>query len=416
MKRYLLLSLIFTSLLSPFHQPAALTSRSLDRDLDPVIMTGAALPDLAGVAFAQLFGYAYQGGLWRQIPLQFDDVVGGKVVAAGNGKLDAVDQIVFMAADAGDQAPIGSWIDDADSQQHPRTEITVTDPTDPAKRGWVYLYRSATLVNTVTGKYVTFDAAQALLTTDRYQLRLPRGRLGPGFLKLNGSDTNIMDRAKMRVQLLGGMLVTEATFDMSAPTLVKSGSVRTILATTFFGGEATRLIAYRAQYQWMSDINLSGYGIRLDWVRFSADFSPAMAGSTYYDQNTPAGVTVDGVPDSVAASPASAWFQISGATGTLIVVTELSAMGGTAATYYKDDAATDGSDTGDLKSYGDAGVRINRPEPRLKASIWEYMLPAGQANVGAQYHAYALQALQAEGQSQQVRSLYLPWLHTSVNP
>jgi hypothetical protein len=88
-------------------QPAAQVApaRTLDRDLDPVIVT--ALPAFNNVALAQLFVYAYQAGTWRQIPLQLDEMQGSKIVASGDGKLGAADQLVFMAADTGDKMSYG---------------------------------------------------------------------------------------------------------------------------------------------------------------------------------------------------------------------------------------------------------------------------------------------------------------------
>ena len=50
-------------------------------------------------------------------------------------------------------------------------EITVTDPLDPARRGWVYVYRSATLIETVTEDYVDAQARLASMEAARDRLR-----------------------------------------------------------------------------------------------------------------------------------------------------------------------------------------------------------------------------------------------------
>ena len=54
-----------------------LAARTLDRDADAVIVTGARLPGFAGAPLNQLFVYAYRGGQWQQIPWQFDEVKNG---------------------------------------------------------------------------------------------------------------------------------------------------------------------------------------------------------------------------------------------------------------------------------------------------------------------------------------------------
>jgi hypothetical protein len=73
-----------------FSAPAGgnLAARTLDRDADPVIVSGASMPGLAGAPLAQLFVYALRGGQWQQIPWQFDENKDGQYVALDNSKLD----------------------------------------------------------------------------------------------------------------------------------------------------------------------------------------------------------------------------------------------------------------------------------------------------------------------------------------
>ena len=159
------------------------------------------MPDFAGVPLAQLFVYKYSGGAWSQIPWQFDEVdaVSGLIVSSDDGLLDAQDQLVFMAADAGDQAPARAWLTDASAATFPRYELQVNDPLDPSQHAWVYVYRSLTLASTIATDYVSYDAAQALLTSDRYKLGQMTDHPAFDRLELNGNAVDILDRTKIRV-------------------------------------------------------------------------------------------------------------------------------------------------------------------------------------------------------------------------
>ena len=370
---------------------AAGTSETLDRTLDPVIVMGAAMPAFAGVPFTQLFVFKYNGGVWSQIPWQFDEVKGGAIVAADNGSLDDPDQLVFMAADVGDQAPPAAWITDSNSTTYPRYELAITDPLTPARKGWVYVYRSATLIPASVGDYVTFDVGQALMMSDRYRLGLFTTYPGFDRLELNGSGVDILDRTKIRLKLqFVSDVKTEQDIPLTGPvTLTRAGHVRVVIS----GGT---LIGYRALYQSVLPVDLTSIPVRPEWGRFSADMSPAAAGSRYFDPNVAAGVIVDGTPDAVPAAPAVDWSQVSGITGTIVRVLNYVGAGGAPSSYYKDDRATDPSDSGDKMSYGDAGVRIDNPNRQFTFENWNYVLPANEPNVGAAYRGYALNPLQVQ--------------------
>lgn len=137
--------------------PAFGQQDDLDRDYEPVIITGNQLTDFITTSTSQLFLYKYTAatGSWEQIPFQFDDVDGsGTYFGEADGLLDANDELAFMAKDMGDRAPNYSWIDDANSRNYHRYEITVTDGTDADKKAWAYLYRSNTLTYTPTTDYI----------------------------------------------------------------------------------------------------------------------------------------------------------------------------------------------------------------------------------------------------------------------
>jgi hypothetical protein len=377
---------------------AGAAPRTLDRNLDPVILTGQKLSSFAQAPLGQLFVYAYQGSAWRQIPWQFDEVQGGKIVASEDNLLDNDDQLVFMAADTGEQAPAAAWIGDASSRQYPRYELAVSDPINPSKQGWVYVYRSATLTCTVTQDYASFDTAQYAVRTSQYVLGLLLRKIGVDRLEMNGSGIDILDRTKIRVAVPGFGTYSEDSDILATPlpTLVKDGPVRVVAALRSNGLEPVHVIGYRALFQYALDLSLP---LSLSSLRISADQTAAASGSTYYDANATAGVTVDGRPDSVPASPATRWFQVSGTTGTAFLTVDYSAAG-TANTYYKDDATVDAADTGDKMSYGDAGVLLTNPGHSVSLTLTGYILPPSQPRVGPTYLAYVQQPLQTQATEQ----------------
>jgi hypothetical protein len=129
----------------------------------------------------------------------------------------------------------------------------------------------------------------------------------------------------------------------------------------------------------------------------------------FYNANTPAGVPIDGNPDVIGATPLSPWWQATGATGTLVEIADASLVGGTQTNYYKDELTIDPDDTGDGKSYGDTGIRVDLPNPTVVYRSALFMLPPGLPNVGAMYAAYFAHPLQITAVAQrELTRIYLP--------
>ena len=406
----LLLPILILSFAILTQHPLA-AAASLTRVMEPVILTGDQLPAWTGVALDQLFLYAYrQAGGWEQIPWQFDEKQDRVYVANEDGKLDADDELAFMARDCGDQALPSQWIADPDARNHRRYEITVTDPLHAGERCWVYLYRSTTLSQTTVDDYVDYAAYTA--TTPTYRLTLQPKQLIAADLKFFDSQTDVLDRTKVRAKK-GGLLLTEDGLAPDDPRTdwcgIRDGHVRTI--AQFVGYDSVSgqssilltLVNYRDVFQEHVTFDLSSLTPTLDEFRYSADLTPAMAGGTYYDANTSAGAPVDGKPDAIAASPFSPWNQVSHPTlGSIVQVIDPASMGGTQQTYYKDDASYDSADTGDHKSYADPGLLVLQGGANLDFFAWYYVLPAGQPNVGADYANAAMHPLQAQAAAQEM--------------
>ena len=404
----------------PFAAPAAdgpLVAKTLDRDADAVIVTGAHMPGFTGAPLNQLFVYAYRGSQWQQIPWQFDEVKNGKYIAVDNQKLNTEDELVVMGGDCGDRAAPNNWIGDAGARSYPRYEITVIDPLNTAKIGWIYVYRSANLRETVTQDYVSFDYPTSLFTTPVYKLGFFKQYLGGNRLELNGSGINVLDRSKFRLKVPLQKPITEEAMELDEPQpKILDGRVRAIAGYQDLG-QGILTIAYRSQFYDLVTVDFAWSPLPFEWASATADFNQNMIGGIYYDANTPSGVPVDGNPDSVATTPASLWQQISGATGTVVHAADVSPMQGSLATYYKDSATADPTDTGDKKSYGEMGVTVTNPIKYVYLNVTHYILPPNQPNVGARYYSYFTHPLRSQANEQRfseqpppAKRVYLPMI------
>jgi hypothetical protein len=313
-----------------------------------------------------------------------------------NGTLDPDDELVTMGRDCGDRAGVNDNISDASARSFPRYEITVLDPLNTSKLGWLYVYRSTTLTDTVKTDYVVFDFPTSVFTTPIYKLGFMVKYLGGDRLELNGSGIDVLDRSKYRFKPAGQDRFTEewAEGEDPQPEII-DGRVRAI-AGYQEEGNGILTFAYRSAFHDLLTINLLWAPGSFEWARASADFNENIKGGTYYDANTPEGVAVDGKPDSIKTTPASLWQQISAATGTVIHTADVAPMQGTLTTYYKDNATPDPGDTGDKMSFGDMGVTVTHPIKYIYLSVTHYILPPKQPNVGDRYYSYFSHPLQVQ--------------------
>lgn len=384
-------------------QPAATLGRSaVDDSFQPVVVAGAQTDAFLGTAVTELFVYAYRDGVWTQIPAQIDEKMpnedGDRVYAAeGDGRLDADEEIVFMLKDMGEQAPPSAWVDGAEADG--RIEMSV--PAGDGGRRWAYLFHGSQLNQTFETDYVRFSGASRRVIAEHYEAGFLENGTGLDELRLNDSGVNVLDRTKIRLHIvlrLGGFPIGQRTCNEDNLTEeegcgleprpvapLKDGPVRLVLSES--GG-----FAYGSLFQSRNEINPPELPIgsaTIESLRFSWDFAEqAIATSTltiYLDANMSEPVTIDGQPDSVPTEPLPAWRQISHATGTLIMVTDLSTAGGTQHNYYKDDSTPDPDDTGDGRSYGDSGFSIENPNTRFNLDTNLLVLPPTEGNVGAAY-------------------------------
>ncbi len=204
--------------------------KTLNRDLEPVIVTGAAISAFAGAPVDQLFVYAYTDGVWTQIPAQVDEVTAsGTYTDTEDSLLDANDEVVFMAVDLGDQAPADPHSADGFPIVARWYEIEVTAPLSPTHKGWAYLVHSASLTPTFTTDYVSFDASLHRINGAMYHVGYATPRPWMDYLTLSGSVADILDRAPKTRLCFGVLCFNENLASDLQDDLIKDGPVRLIV-------------------------------------------------------------------------------------------------------------------------------------------------------------------------------------------
>jgi len=374
----------------------------LDRSEEPLVITGTHFPAFSGAPLNELVVYAYRGGEWTPLPFQIDEVnISGTYVISDDGLLGSNDELVFMAGDVGDNASAAEWPADTLARRNPRYAITVTDPLSASQQAWVYLYHSTTLTRS-TASYITWTFATQTASAMSYTASFsPTKLVGLSDLFINGGSVDILDRQKTRLGTILGTFNEDSLVGALGPATITLPAIGPIRAATNEG--ALKAAFYRSSIEFQVTVNSP---IAVTSVRSSFDWiSPTVSGiNTYYDSNTPGGVDIDGVPDTISSTPRTNWFQVNGGIagpgGLVMMIPTVNPGGGTVTNYYKDNGAVDPNDTGDQRSFGDAGLQVTcsifspcvAASFTLKAAI---LPPGASSNVGATYYARASNPLQA---------------------
>jgi len=203
-----------TGVLGIFSNSAA----QFDRGLDPVIVLGSECGEFLSLASADLRVYAFNAetATWAPIPFQFDDFVidnsteGGKKVewSGGNGIIDGVDEIVFMARDMGDQTTgLAVWPDDNESRMNARYEVIASDPTSGEDR-YAYLFYSSTLALN-DSSYISY--ANDIVLGTSYTIGHDTDDAGglPDSLTIAGNNIDVLDGWRVRAHIDKIVLVVE---------------------------------------------------------------------------------------------------------------------------------------------------------------------------------------------------------------
>jgi hypothetical protein len=407
--------MVVVVMLSAFGSRAATTvfaSSTLTRPEDPVVLTGADVPSLTGIAPNLLVAFQHDGSGWVQIPVQVDEralvdfctIYNGTegcgvstlqytdantwTGADADATLDANDEIVFMAKDAGGQAP--GFSEPAGVVSGTGVEVTVTDPLQPGQTGRVYLWRQAGALDPGAGaSYVTYtfslnsgdykttyrlqggggNPENSLATTAAYAYGFGDRWQDDALSVTAGAATgvDILDRHKAMFAP-GACGRSEDTFDGYVATSPiegafvanKSGPVRAI--RSYVGANSGPLTQREhVFYGERQDIRTYLRVHTIPSVMDFFDYSPAASGMTYYNDANTGGFTVDGNPDTPAAG-ATTWEMVNGAQGAVVQAARVSTnwSGFNYTSYYLDDSTPPVTQcTGDAFAYGSSGVYVN---------------------------------------------------------
>jgi len=396
---------------------------TIDRPHDPIVFRGNVLPRWLGQHIGRILGYVYMDSLgqWRQIPLQIDEVApDGNYFSEMDSILDDNDEVAFLSRDLGDKALAHHWIDNLDSRQFVRYQITITDPLDPSKRGWLYLYFSPTLMDTNTIDYVWARqgaSGDTIFSTNYHLAYDSQGQLTYLLIpqEAGGTGVDLFDRLKIRLSgaVKIGFITVPYKVDENNIQLVtsriKDGVVRIIrqaeiqIQILIFSGSGVATSQFFEAYAigGSGSVDLkSEYGATL--IRQSQDLSADAVGMSFhnpYNENIP----IDGSPDPVDATlPTSGifWGMVTGDQGTILTIWDVPDAGNPQLLYYWDNQAggtADGTDeTGDGASYGDMGLLFRNPRPgRYSFAYSNYFLPGNQPrSIGETYASYFEHPLQ----------------------
>lgn len=410
-------------------------SSSLARPAAPVVLTGSKLNRLGGVAPERVVAFRWASGAWQQIPVQVDQRkvvpfgsepptnasagVTGSVYGHGSGgptglqyadpgtwvgadtnpKVDADDEVVFMAADAGGAAPAGTS-DPAGTQARSGTRVEVRDPRASGEKGWVYLYRSDGTLDPAAGKdYVDYDF---VLTAGDYKTKYKRAS-GPNAetskVTTPTYSISFTDRWKevswkvlapgaSQVDVLDGHKNQFATSDCSRSndTFTQEegafvanidGPVRAI--RSYVGANSGPLtqrthLMYRDREDVITNLRVHAIPAMMDFV----DYSSAARGMTYRSSTKPGGVAIDGVNDAISTT-LPRWEAVDGPQGRIYTRNVFSSSqsdlkAGTTQFYRDQSRPFDEQCWGDSAYYGASGSFVQRgianTDPRSSPTAW----------------------------------------------
>ena len=383
---------------------------TISRPADPVVVRGAQVARLAGVPAGRVVAFRASSAGWTQIPVQVDERLdttvadvyhlpadafgsstsigipvnvyadpGTFVGADPDPTVDADDEIVFMARDAGGSALDARLGAPAGTVAGTGVEVRLAEPGAADQRGFVYLFGGDGTLDPAAGRsYVDYDFRLAsgdyMTTYDRRSGPNPEDSTVTGVsytahfsdrwlmdgVTLTLGDrpgTDLVDRMKYRL-VPGFCGRSEDTFDAAEGAFVvnKLGPVRALRG--YVGANSgPNTQATHAFYDLRFDTTIDLRVHAIPGVAAYLDLSRQAFGMTFRNPQVPGGVPVDGQPDTVPAAQPT-WWTLDGPQGglgtSLTVDTDLAAS---QQTRYDDDTTPAAAQcTGDAEAVGEAGA------------------------------------------------------------
>lgn len=391
----------------------------INRDSDPVVITGSDVSALTGIGVANIVGFRFDGN-WHQIPIQIDEKkwvdfvdVYNNIYSAvrGNGTVayvdpntyvgqdtdpnfDSDDELVFMVKDSGDRA-LGCALSPAGVYEQNSIELEIYDTLEN-KKAYIYLFETDDSLTSDAGKdYLNYDfnlvagsyipdynlrsgpnPEDSEVNTPYYRTHFSDRWINNELNIYSGSSTgvDILDRYKNMFGP-GNCGRTENTFSAGEGAFFtnKDGPVRAIRS---YMGANSGPVTQREHlfYEKRHDVTTFLRVHAISGVMDLYDYSPNANGMYYYNNLNYGGILVDGSPESVTAGPII-WEMVTGSQGTVVishsVVTDINSFAYTS--YYSDDSTPSVTQcTGDAFEYATSGLWINQAIPNTDPYVGSY--------------------------------------------
>ena len=432
---------------------------SLNRPAAPVVLTGSKLNRLGGWASERVVAFRWSAGAWEQVPVQVDQrkVVPygsqpsnnttpgttGSVYGNGSGgpsslqyadpntwvgedanpKVDADDEVVFMASDSGGAAPEGTAAPGGVVASS-GTRITVTDPRSSAEQGWVYLYRSTGGLDPSAGKdYVNYvftltsgdyktkykradgpNPETSMVTTPTYSISFTDRwkEVSWKVMATGASHVDVLDGHKNQFAVSECSRSNQTFADAEGAFIANiDGPVRAI--RSYVGANSGPLtqsthLMYRDREDVVTNLRVHPIPAIMDFV----DYSAAAQGMKYRSSTKPNGVTIDGLADTVSTA-LPAWEAVDGPQGRIYSRNTFTSsdanLKASTTQFYRDQTHPtesqcwgDGSYFGASGSYVQAGIGNTDPRNSPTATvtgrrITQFLAPAADKTKIASYAA-----------------------------
>ncbi len=197
---------------------------AIDRQYDPVVISGETLSTLFGAPIDELVVQKYDasGDSWQSIPFQIDERdVNGNYFGTFDGLLSANDELLVMVRDLGDRATNDAWPDDAQAQGRFRVELTVSD-TGTDQKGYAYLFWSTTMGKS-PNTYLSYQSGYVdVVVGETYYLGhdpdqasgLPTSLFVPKALGGDPDSVDLLKYQRVRLQVKGNISGLGLTVDL----------------------------------------------------------------------------------------------------------------------------------------------------------------------------------------------------------